>query len=195
MAVVWTKALFDLAYDFGAEPDGHPNTREEIRLHYERAALWPDMVRRAGFFAQHFGLTSTSRVLLVGAGFGWTVEALGNLGVRAIGTDTSPYVQANKEADVMNEDSMTNASRNRVKSALGGVTLVITEDVMTSLNDAECLALRAQLAKFNAPLCHFVTEFANPSPPFNFNSKSLADWKTLFPVDTIIADGYKYRSL
>lgn len=232
MAVTWDKAMYDLAYDMGAEPDGHPNTRGEIRLHYHRYVLFPEMLRRAQFFVQQFSLTAASRVLVVGCGFGWTAEALSALGIPTIGTEISSYIQTNKSltedadiaeaiakvgltavageglghfnrlrgdgvrtrATVMEEDNMNNASRNRVKNGLGGsITLCITEDVLTSLTDAECSSLRVAIEKYGVPMCHFVTEFANSNPPFNFNSKSLADWKLTFPNDTIIADGYTYR--
>ena len=233
MAAQWDKALFDRAYSFNAEPDGHPNTRGEIRLHYNRYVLFPEILRRAQYFIQQFGLTPASRVLVVGAGFGWTAEALVSLGIPAIGTDTSTYIQNNKavsedveirdaiaavgldpmsaaglshfnrlrgdgirtRANVMAEDHATNASRNRVKNALGGITLCITEDLVTSLTDSECATARAFLEKFGVPMCHFVTEFANPNPPFNFNSKSLEAWKATFPADSVVADGYSYRSL
>ena len=233
MATLWTKALFDLAYDFNAEPDGHPNTRAEIRLHYNRYVLFPEMLRRAQYFIAQFSLTPASRVLIVGAGFGWTAEALTSLGVPCIGTDISAYIQNNKtvsedveirdaiaavgldpmssvglahfsrlrgdgirtRANVMAEDHATNASRNRVKNALGGITLCITEDLVTSLTDSECATARGFIEKFGVPMCHLITEFANPNPPFGFNSKSLETWKATFPADTVVADGYTYRSL
>ena len=232
MAVTWDKALFDQAYDNSAEPDGHPNTRPEIRLHYNRYVLYAEALRRAQFFVSHFGLTAASKVLLVGAGFGWTAEALTNLGIEARGTDVSAYIQANKglsedaeiaaavqaaglssssgeglghfnrlrgdgvrtRGTVLNEASNNNASRNRVRNAFSAnLTLVISEDIVTSMSDAECTQLRGFLSNYSVPICHFVTEFANPNPPFNFNSKSLADWKLMFPADTIIADSNPYR--
>jgi hypothetical protein len=234
MATVWDKTLYDAAYSFNAEPDGHPNTRPAITLHYHRYVLFPEMLRRAQFFISHFGLTSSSRVLVVGCGFGWTVEALNSLGIPTIGTDVSAYIQGNKSltedsdidgairavgldptngeglghfnrlrgggvrttATVLNEDSGNNASRNRVKNAIGSdPTLIITEDIVTSLTDAECATLQSNIVKYGVtvPICHFLTEFANPAPPFNFNSKSITEWKALFPTATIIADGYVYR--
>lgn len=234
MAVTWDKSLYDLAYDFDAEPDGHPNTRGPIRLHYHRYVLFPEMLRRAQFFISQFGLTAASSVLVVGCGFGWTVEALNALGIPAVGTDVSAYIQGNKSlsedsdissaitavglnpttgeglahfnrlrgsgvrtaASILNEDSTTVKSRNAVKQALNGsITLIITEDILTSLTDAECAALQNNIVKYGVtiPICHFVTEFANPNPPFNFNSHSLAEWKALFPTATIVADGYIYR--
>lgn len=233
MAVAWTKELFEAAYDLSAEPDGHPNTRPEIRLHYHRYVMYPEAVRRAQFFKDHFGLTAQSSVLVVGCGFGWTAEALNGMGVPTIGTDTSAYIQTNKalaedadiiaeiaktglsstageglghfnrlrgdgvrtRANVMNEDHGSAASRNRVKRAFasGAVTLAISEDVVTSLTDAECAQLRTALANYSVPICHFVTELANPNPPFGFNSKTLAQWKAMFPSDTVVADGLPYR--
>jgi hypothetical protein len=235
MAVTWDKALFDAAYQLNAEPDGHPNTRAAIMLHYNRYVLAPEQLRRAQFFIQQFNLTAADSVLDVGCGFGWTVEALNNLGIPTIGTDVSAYIQGNKSlnedsdidaairavgldptngeglghfnrlrgggvrttATVLNEDSSTNASRNRVKNAAlsGNFTLIITEDLVTSLTDSECAVLQSNIVKYGATIriCHFLTEFANPNAPFFFNSKSLADWKLLFPTATIIADGYVYR--
>lgn len=234
MATVWDKTLYDLAYSFNAEPDGHPNDRPAITLHYHRYVLFPEMLRRAQFFIQQFGLTANSRVLVVGCGFGWTVEALNSLGVPAVGTDVSAYIQGNKSltedgdidaairavgldptngsglshfnrlrgsgvrttASVLNEDSSSNSSRNRVKNAFSGdITLIITEDIVTSLTDAECTTLQTNIVKYGVtiPIVHFLTEFANPNPPFNFNSKSITEWKALFPTATIVADGYVYR--
>lgn len=236
MAVTWDKTLYDLAYSYNAEPDGHPNTRPAITLHYHRYVLFPEMLRRAQFFIQQFGLTGASRVLVVGCGFGWTVEALNALGIPTVGTDVSAYIQGNKSltedsdidaairavgldpttseglghfnrlrgggvrttATILNEDSGNNASRNRVKNAFSGeITLIITEDIVTSLTDSECAVLQSNIVKYGAtiPICHFLTEFANSNPPFNFNSHSIAEWKALFPTATIIADGYKYQVL
>lgn len=234
MAVNWTKELYDLAYRSDAEPDGHPNTREGITLHYHRYVLYPEMVRRAQAFVDLLGLTFSDRILLVGCGFGWTAEALAGMGYTVIGTDISNYIQGNKSlsedsdisaaiqavgldpasgtglthfnrlrgdgvrtrATVLNEDSGSNQSRNRVKNALGSnPTIAITEDIVTSLSDSECATLQTNILKYAAGLrvCHFVTEFANPNAPFFFNSKSITEWKAMFPTATIIADGYVYR--
>lgn len=233
MAVTWDKALFDLAYDSSGEPDGHPNTRAEIRLHYHRYVMYAESLRRATFFRDQFGLTSASSVLIVGCGYGWTAEALVGMGIPCVGTDVSAYIQSTKgqsedseladaisavglstvsgeglghfnrlrgdgvrtRATILNETHQNNASRNRVKNAFtsGTVTLAISEDVVTSLTDAECTQLRGFVSNYAVPICHFVTENANPNPPFSFNSKTLAGWKAMFPNDTIIADGNPYR--
>lgn len=235
MAVTWTKELFDLAYSFNAEPDGHPNTRQGIQLHYNRYALYPEMLRRAQALVTILGLTISDRILVVGCGFGWTVEALSDLGYTAVGADVSSYIQDNKtlsedtdisaaitavglnptsgdglvhfnrlkgggirtKASILNEDSASASSRNRVKTALGTPTIAITEDLVTSLTDAECAVLQANIIKYSATMrvCHFVTENANPNPPFSFNSKTIEAWKLMFPTATIVADGYRYKVL
>lgn len=230
MAVTWTKELYDLAYDESAEPDGHPNTREEIRLHYNRYIMYPQMVLRAQKFISILGLTTADRLLIIGAGFGWTVEAFAGMGYSVVGTDVSAYIQNNKglsedddisaaitavglnpssgegllhfnrlkgdgtrtRGNVLNEDSSSNPSRNRVKAALGSdPTVIITEDLVTSLTDAECATLQNAIERYanGVRVVHFLTEFANPNPPFSFNSKSIDDWKLLFPTSTIITDG------
>lgn len=236
MAIVWNKELYDLAYSKVVEPNGfNPQARGPIRLHYHRCVWYPEAVRRATFFKNHFNLSSSTAVLIIGCGFGWTVEALNELGVPAIGTETSAYVQGQKganedaelveaiervgllsaagegkillsnfrgdgvrtRANILNEDSSSNASRNRVRSALssGTLSLCITEDVVTSLTDSECATLRSQANSYSVPIAHFLTENANTSAPFFFNSKSLTGWKALFPSDTVIADGAPYRVL
>lgn len=237
MAVTWTKELFDLAYKIDAEPEGHPNTRESIKLHYNRYVVYPIMLDRAKKFIEVLGLTSSDLIVVVGCGFGWTVEAMQSFGLTVIGCDISPYIQSAKglaedpdidnalrevgldpasgagtvhfnrlrngggtraKTNVLNQDSSSNQSRNAVKSALGGrPTVVITEDVMPSLSDTECLALQLNIEQY-APgvrICHLITELANPNPPFNFNSKTGEAWKLLLPNSTIIPLGGKERVL
>ena len=100
-------------------------------------------------------------------------------------------------ANVLNEDSSNTSSRNRVKGVIGTPTIAITEDLVTSLTDAECATLQTNILKYSASLrvCHFLTENANPNPPFNFNSKTIEEWKLMFPTATIVADGYQYKVL
>lgn len=230
MAITWDKAQYDIAYSLNAEPDGHPNTRPGIRLHYDRYVMYPERLRRAQQLVAVLGLTLSDRILIVGCGFGWTVEALVGMGYTAVGTDVSAYIQGNKNLSedsdistaitavgldpssgeglghfnrlkgdgtrtrgvILNEDSSSNASRNRVKNSLGTPTVAITEDLVTSLTDAECAVLQTNIVKYSAGMrvCHLLEELADPNPPFNYNSKTVADWKLIFPTSTIILDGY-----
>lgn len=102
-----TKADFDAAYDFGAEPGGIPGGTAEVRLHYSRSALWSffrDV--HAPTMADKLGWTPPGgRIVIVGAGFGWTIEALELLGyTEVVGIDTSTWVQSvqgqNENADI-----------------------------------------------------------------------------------------------
>jgi hypothetical protein len=94
------KSTWDAAYDFGAESlDGHPNTRAEVRLHYHRSVKRPAAVIHASRLAAALGWAPPGpTIVIVGAGFGWTVEALEDLGFdRVVGIDISTYIQGNQD--------------------------------------------------------------------------------------------------
>lgn len=95
------KSTWDAAYSFGAEGEwGHPNTRDEVRLHYHRGIKRPDADTHASRLASALGWTPPSpTILIVGAGFGWTVEALEDQGfLTVVAIDTSTFVQGNKDS-------------------------------------------------------------------------------------------------
>lgn len=100
-----TKADFDADYDIDAEWDtGHPATRPGVRLGYARAVMWPAALRRAAFldgYLQGLGYATNAVVLIVGAGYGWTAEAMETIygWTRIVTTDTSPYIQSTQDAD------------------------------------------------------------------------------------------------
>lgn len=92
------KSTWDEAYSFGAEGEwGHPNTRPEVRLHYHRGIKRPDADIHASRLITALGWTAPGpAIAIVGAGFGWTVEALEDLGFdRVVGLDISTYVHSN----------------------------------------------------------------------------------------------------
>ena len=93
------QATWDAAYSIGAEGDtGHPSTRAEVKLGYHRAAMLPYCRMRAAGITQALGWTPPGpSIILVGAGFGWTAEALEALGyTRVLSLDVSTYVQGTK---------------------------------------------------------------------------------------------------
>ena len=93
------QATWDAAYSIGAEGDtGHSGSRAEVKLGYHRAAMLPYCRNRAVGIAQALGWTPPGpSIVLVGAGFGWTAEALEALGyTRVLALDVSQYVQAMK---------------------------------------------------------------------------------------------------
>lgn len=100
-----TKADWESAYDVSAEPWGHPNTRAEVRLSYHRAVFMPWFRWAMPKLVAALSLKTTDRIALIGCGFGWGIEVLGEMGFASVvGTDTSAYIQASKgsteEADI-----------------------------------------------------------------------------------------------
>src|SRR3990167_4428644 len=101
-----TWADYQGAYDIGAEPDGHPNTRAEVRLSYHRTVMFPIARDHAVNVARVLAWQPADKIVVIGCGFGWMVEVLINeLGfTNVVGTDVSLYVQSNKggteEADI-----------------------------------------------------------------------------------------------
>lgn len=105
MAYNYDKDTLDSLYDIGAERWGHPNTRKEVRLHYNRAVMYPYCYKRAQSLSEQLGGDTSKKILIVGAGSGWTVEAMQELGFsNCIGTETSEYLNSilygNEDADV-----------------------------------------------------------------------------------------------
>ena len=102
------KATWDAAYSSNAERHigGHPNTRPAIRLHYDRAAMMPGMEQRVDQYESILGWAPPGpTIVIMGAGFGWTVEVLETRGyTRVVAADVSKYVEDNQdeteEADV-----------------------------------------------------------------------------------------------
>lgn len=101
-----TKADFDNAYRIGAEPEGRPNNRPEIKLHYNRAVLFPLHEKRAAKLVEIFNWPTDTNILIVGAGYAWTAEVLEtDYGyTNIVTTDTSNWIQSNQdtteEADI-----------------------------------------------------------------------------------------------
>lgn len=82
-------------------------TDGEIRLTYSRVVLQPHAVKLAAALEAAFGWTPAvdPTIGIMGAGYGWTVEALEALGyTRVVGADISSYIQdrqgSTEEADI-----------------------------------------------------------------------------------------------
>lgn len=92
-----TKADYDATYELYAERYNYPLFRPYAKLHYNRAVLFGMLQRRAGYLINILGIQPTDKVLLVGCGFGWTMEGFINQGVPDTwGTDTSAWIQSAK---------------------------------------------------------------------------------------------------
>jgi hypothetical protein len=96
--LIWDKALFDKFYRVPGERWGleRIGSHTPLVLHYHwysigqagraEAAKWPELLN----------IPKGSRVLVIGAGFGWALEGLRDAGMITLGTDTSEFIQANK---------------------------------------------------------------------------------------------------
>jgi SAM-dependent methyltransferase len=197
MPIEWDAALFRAAYDNG-----------DSSLGYDRRWLFDNAVDHADGLTRLLGLTAADKVVVVGCGFGWTVEVLASRGIEAVGTDISPYIQSaintvegtESAAVVLNEDSRNNGSRNRVRQAFAGAndpTHVISQHVLTSSTDAEIVDLLPRLEGFTAAtISHVVTPLAEGDPEVRaqqlgdwpaWNWKEAADWRAFFDANGLAA--------
>jgi hypothetical protein len=94
-----TKADFDDAYSYNGEPEGHPNTRPGIEVHYVKEKIYPTCQKIAAKLQRSFNFNPQKTMLFVGAGFGWTAECLEkDHGLtKILCVDTSAWVQAKKD--------------------------------------------------------------------------------------------------
>lgn len=94
---VWDKASFDKFYYSGAERWGRPNTRPQVKTHYN---WFPILQWQAKTFAPKLvkvlGLLPGQSVFILGAGFNGMGAGLKRLGINVIGTDISEFIIAEK---------------------------------------------------------------------------------------------------
>lgn len=180
-------------------------------LHYDRAFLFDGWVWRWDGILNVLGpWRSSSEILIVGCGFGWALEILKRRGfANVIGTDTSTHIQSTRneltpettardandvtQSDpasvILDEDALTQASRDRILNGRAGFDVIVTESVLESLRDAEAQALSADLRTMLArsgTLIHYVIPIL-PSQDPGYNWKTLEAWKALLPADTFVA--------
>ena len=185
MAIVWDKALYDEAYE------------SHSGKHFDRSALFPVFEKRAARLIEVLGLEATHRVVIFGCGFDWTGEALRAAGIDSVGSDTSPWIQGAHGTDVewssdkkpLNEGGAGNGSRQAIRREFVGnndPTHVLSEDILTSLSDAEIAALTEWDGFTGAVVAHIVTPL-EPSyaaqvqaerPLWNWKTRD--DWRVFF---------------
>jgi hypothetical protein len=136
-------------------------------------------------------VTFEQRVVFVGAGFGWVAEDWAALGhIHLLCLDTSPYIHARKaehaDVPIHDIDILTVAGRDAVTTFLGGPAhFVISEDVLPSLGDEECVALDRAMHEIGLNVVHWIT-CMTPSP---MNCKTAQEWKHLLPDSAVVPRG------
>jgi hypothetical protein len=174
MAILWDKAAFTAAYSICPRgrftyPDGHTEDRRfvEIRLHYHPAVMKPIAKRRADRLQALNKITSASKVLVFGAGFGWLCEELSSrIGCTVIGVDTSDYIINNK--DLSPDDELLeslDAANISLESELGSQIWAQFSQPTKARSEATVLQLDMLLAKDRTTLkqalgtpTHIITE-------------------------------------
>lgn len=109
------KASFDGAYSFHAEPDGHPNTRPAVRLHYHRGPMANVAAQIAQHFDSYIGPAAyNQRFAIIGGGFGWVAGELMDRGfTNVVVAEISAWVLA----------EMDNSDEQEVRDACAAVGL------------------------------------------------------------------------
>ena len=211
-----SQTAFDTHYDVSGEPEGHPNTRSEIRIHYHRKVMFPWFERHIPDLIRVLGLQPSHRIVIIGCAFGWSIEVFNSLGfLNVVGTDTSPYIQVAKlipednelallagaefvskvsareglprtlvPTKILDENIGNNASRNRVRTALGGTPhFTISEGVMESLTNNEAVSLSSNMRSLGGTVVHRVTF---PLSISGYNPNTPEQWKALLSPDLIV---------
>ena len=142
-------------------------------------------------------------ILIVGAGFGWRVEELINLGLGPIfATDTSPWIQNNTQNEaashiiIHNLDINSSIDRDTIRKLLNfgpddKFKWGITEDVLPCLTDQECIDMSNNMWSICENVVHCVSipkklNTAEFKPLLSHNLKLGPEWKTLLPNDKIV---------
>jgi len=101
MATSWTKADYDLQYRTQIErrmPGGGPppaEGRPPVFLHYHKLVMVPWLAAMWAKLQPVLNILSTDFVCVVGAGFGWGVEAIvSETSATVVGIDLSEYIAA-----------------------------------------------------------------------------------------------------
>jgi len=133
MPLIWDEDLYNRAYS------QEPTRRSELR----HRNVWIDTLLEV---LPGFNLDKS--VLLVGCGFGYTIEVLLDRGVSVVGVDSSPYIQAEKNAKSNVPDKIYGS----LDEIRGKYDWVITELVIESYNPA------TELPEFN----QFLSDIEKP---------------------------------
>jgi len=112
--MAWTKADYDANYRTQIErrmPGGGPPPsagRQAVRIHYHKWAIRPMLADMWAIMQPILNIGSADHVCVVGAGFGWGVEAIiAETGATTVGIDISQYIadeqSSTEEAEIRAE--------------------------------------------------------------------------------------------
>lgn len=96
----YTKADYDALYSIRVSRhfDGRSPGENEVRINYHRWGMAPILAQQWATLQPVLLIQPTDKVCVVGAGFGWGIEALvAESGATVVGVDISDYVMAEKD--------------------------------------------------------------------------------------------------
>ena len=249
----WTlQATWDAAYKIKADErigDGKGSLTNPLRTHYHNFIVKNAIGRTMQALVIKLGIVTSSRIVVIGAGFGWSVEWLNANGYIAIAVDPNQYLidksftseegeittlivskgrdtnesridvhgdgqtkplldilvrqDGKRTSETLIDEEMKNpGSRKAVHSAIGkNMDYVITENMLSTLSDAELIDVASNLDKFkklqaNVPIIHLDT-WLDTTGRFDtgYNWKTGPEWRAFFdtvlnlPDHILIADG------
>jgi len=203
--MAWLKQDFDNAYLFrpGRYPEYKSQGFPDIAVGYTRFTL--EKITDQYVSQYQNIIPAGSKVLIIGAGFGWSAEKLNDLGYTAVALDTSPYVQAEKDnTDEAEWDALLQGTGkaalvksivNPRKRSRDGVRnddisrkpsrnslksdWVITEEMISILPDADLTKL-LPYADDIAPNCLHLTSVGGSGP---YNWKTKEEWRAFLDAN------------
>ena len=161
--------------------------------------------RRYQFFAERAAVIHeafpTGKILIAGCGWGFLVDELVKLGRDAFGFDASPYATARSvevlgptiSSRVFSASVLVRAQMTSTKASIGfsgaqKVPLLVTEDLLPVLTNAEITTALTECRRIATNLLHVVTpgDPADPSKLAGLNWKPVATWKTTVAPDAVM---------
>lgn len=219
--VVWnTQADFDNWYNVRVRNPAHPQFGQRVgygRIYAEvfrdpgALGVLSEYEHRANLIEQSApapGLVATDRILIVGCGFGYLIEALKDRGYPlTFGIDSSSDIESRKGVEargdvvLVSEDmNGTGRTKNQLRQNTGDDEFdwIVTETMLESYDDAEIQTILNVIEgglyaqhSFDHAL-HLVMDVRDPARPDDsidpaFNQKTLAEWNAMRPAHTWIS--------
>ncbi len=211
MAVVWNQAMYERAYAVRDRNPASPTHGERFSYGRRFAQLAASplndqltlYLQRVDRLTAAFAIRAADRILVVGCGLGFLVEAFHDRGFPNVwGIDDSTHVaqlratETREDVDFIEDDvrggrRVRNALRRRTGAAK--FDWVLTESVLEGYEDAELQTIFDATGKFLAApggldrVVHLVVTTPSGRSLDDFNWKTLAEWKAMRPAHSFIA--------
>lgn len=152
--VIWDKAVYDNAYQRWNPSFGTYQSSYRAALLGADKHVWQERLNQMNLKFAGLGFQPSADVLVVGCGFGWTLEEMQNAGLnRAWGTDISPYIQADKSIESAIPDSILNVD----------VTAVDAREQFVAAGAGRIGGPQADRGKFDWIITELVMEGIDPA--------------------------------